>query len=73
MDVGARHRLSSNPGEMPFTAILELRPDGPNACHYRALALHQNADDRNQHDQMGFVDGWGMVVDQMVEHIQANQ
>jgi uncharacterized protein YndB with AHSA1/START domain len=56
---------------MPFTAVLELRPNGSGGCHYRAIAIHQDPDGRKQHEEMGFHDGWGTVVDQMVEHIQA--
>jgi uncharacterized protein YndB with AHSA1/START domain len=56
---------------MPFTAVLELRPNGSGGCHYRAIAIHQDPDGRQQHEEMGFHDGWGTVVDQMVEHIQA--
>jgi uncharacterized protein YndB with AHSA1/START domain len=58
------------PSDMAFTAILELRPDGAGGCHYRAIAVHPDPALRDQHEQMGFHDGWGTVVDQMVEHIQ---
>jgi len=58
-------------GPMPFTALLELRPDGSGGCQYRAIAMHQDPEGRTQHESMGFHEGWGTVVDQMVEHIQA--
>lgn len=60
------------PSPMPFTAILELRPNGSGGCHYRAIAVHQDAGGRKQHEEMGFHEGWGTVVDQMIEHLQAN-
>lgn len=60
------------PTDMPFTAILELRPDGEGGCHYRAIAVHQDPAGRNRHAEMGFHEGWGTVVDQMVEYIQAS-
>lgn len=60
-------------GPMPFTAILELRPNGSGGCQYRAIAVHQDPDGRKQHEEMGFHEGWGTVVDQMVEHIQASR
>lgn len=60
------------PGPMPFTAILELVPNGSGGCSYRAIAIHQDPEGRNQHAAMGFHEGWGTVVDQMVEHIQAS-
>jgi uncharacterized protein YndB with AHSA1/START domain len=58
------------PDDMPFTAILELRPDGTEGCHYRAIAMHQSPDDRRKHEEMGFHHGWGTVIDQLVEHLQ---
>jgi uncharacterized protein YndB with AHSA1/START domain len=56
---------------MPFTAILELTNNGSGGCTYRAIAVHQDPDGARQHAQMGFHEGWGTVVDQLVEHIQA--
>lgn len=55
--------------EMPFTAILELADDGAGGCRYRAVAVHQDPAGAQQHEKMGFHDGWGTVVDQMVEHL----
>ena len=57
--------------DMPFTAILEFRPDGSGGCTYRAIAMHQDAAGADQHREMGFHEGWGTVVDQMVEHLLA--
>ena len=56
--------------DMPFTAILELQPDGSGGCTYRAIAVHQDPAGAQQHAEMGFHDGWGTVVDQLVEHLQ---
>lgn len=53
-------------GEMPFTAIIELQPTGSGGTRYRAIAMHQNPADRQQHADMGFVDGWGAALDQLV-------
>lgn len=58
------------PSSMPFTAILELQPTASGGCQYRALAIHQDPEGRKQHDDMGFISGWGTVLDQLVEHIQ---
>lgn len=55
--------------DLPFTAILELA-ETADGCHYRAIAVHQDPDGAKQHESMGFHDGWGTVVDQMVEHLQ---
>ena len=56
-------------GPMPFTAVLELSPNGSGGCHYRALAIHQDIEGAQEHLSMGFHDGWGTVADQMVQHI----
>ncbi len=60
-------------GPMPFTAVLELTPLDGGGCRYRAVAIHQDPEGAAQHAQMGFHDGWGTVVDQMVEHITASR
>jgi len=54
---------------MPFTAILELQP-AAGGCRYRAIAVHQDPAGAKQHAEMGFHEGWGTVIDQLVEHIQ---
>ena len=64
----AGYRPQASP--MPFTAILELRPNGSGGCTYRAIAVHQDPAGRKQHEEMGFHEGWGTVVDQLVEHLQ---
>ncbi len=33
--------------------------------------MHQNAEDRTQHDAMGFVTGWGAAFDQLVALIKS--
>jgi uncharacterized protein YndB with AHSA1/START domain len=58
-------------GFMPFTAVLELSPNGSGGCTYRAIAIHQDPTGRAQHEEMGFHEGWGTVVDQLVEHIRS--
>jgi len=57
-------------GDMPFTAILELTDNGSGGCTYRAVAVHQDPASAKQHAEMGFHEGWGTVIDQLVEHIR---
>lgn len=59
------------PGEMPFTAIIELEPTADGGCRYRAIAMHQDLEGRQSHDEMGFVHGWGAALDQLVELMQS--
>jgi uncharacterized protein YndB with AHSA1/START domain len=58
------------PGPMPFTAILELQRTPSGGTRYRAVALHLNPDDVKQHEDMGFAEGWGKALDQLVELVK---
>ena len=60
-------------GFMPFTAILELRSNGSGGCTYRAIAVHQDPAGLKQHEEMGFHEGWGTIVDQLVEHLETTR
>ena len=40
---------------------------------YKAIAIHGNDEARKKHEEMGFHDGWGTVVSQMVEYIKAGR
>ncbi len=58
------------PSEKPFfTATLQLF-EQCKGTRYVATALHRDPDGRKQHEDMGFHDGWGTVVDQMVAYIK---
>ena len=48
-----------------FTAIIMMEPQGK-GTKYTALAMHKDERDRNAHDRMGFSDGWGKALDQLV-------
>ena len=52
--------------DMPFTAIIELEPTPSGGTRYRAIAIHQDPAGRKQHEEMGFVEGWGQCLDQLV-------
>jgi uncharacterized protein YndB with AHSA1/START domain len=53
-----------------FTAVVEMERRGAGAF-YRAVAIHADNAARKEHEQMGFHDGWGTVLTQMVEYIKA--
>ncbi len=53
-----------NKDDMPFSAIITL-VGHPEGMKYTATALHQNDEDRKKHADMGFVDGWGMCIEQL--------
>ena len=57
------------PAEKPFmTAILLLDDVGEGKTRYTAIARHPTAEIREQHEQMGFHEGWGIVLDQLVAY-----
>ena len=50
---------------LPFTAVISLEPHGK-GTKYSALAIHRDEDGRKKHADMGFNDGWGKALDQLV-------
>ncbi|MCX5658790.1 MAG: SRPBCC family protein [Planctomycetota bacterium] len=56
------------PSGKPFmTGIIELEPKGK-GTRYTATVLHADAETRAKHEAMGFRDGWGKALDQLVEY-----
>ena len=52
-----------------MTAIILLEPHGKKT-KYTAIALHGDSETRKRHADMGFKDGWGKALDQLVEHMK---
>ena len=48
-----------------FTAIIEMRQQGT-GTRYTATAIHRNEDEAQKHANMGFHDGWGKALEQLV-------
>jgi uncharacterized protein YndB with AHSA1/START domain len=58
------------PAERPFmTAIITLR-DHPMGTDYVAHVMHKSNADRNMHEELGFYDGWGTVVEQLAKLVE---
>ena len=53
-----------------FTAVIELAPVA-SGTRYVATAIHQDAAGRDAHARMGFHDGWGKALDQLVAAMKA--
>ena len=49
----------------PMTAIVTFADAGNGKTAYRAVALHKDIADRDNHANMGFQDGWGTVAGQL--------
>jgi uncharacterized protein YndB with AHSA1/START domain len=59
------------PAEQPFfTAVVSFEA-ASGGTRYTALALHRDEAGRKQHEEMGFLDGWGRCLDQLVEVARA--
>lgn len=56
-------------GKPFFTAIIELEEQG-GKTKYTARARHWTKEDRDQHAQMGFEEGWGICADQLEELVK---
>lgn len=55
------------PSEKPFmTAIITFEDEG-GKTRYTARALHWTVADREEHEKMGFHEGWGQCADQLEE------
>lgn len=40
---------------------------------YTAIAMHTNIEGDKQHEEMGFLNGWGIALDQLVAFVKAWQ
>lgn len=59
---------SACPGDpFYFTAIVEIEPDGNGGTKYTAIAMHSEEKSAKRHADMGFQDGWGAALTQLVE------
>ena len=52
-----------------FTAILLLQRH-QKGTKYTALAIHRDEAGQKQHEEMGFREGWGKVLDQLVVYLK---
>lgn len=60
------------PAAQSFMTAHLLFEDEGEGTRYTAIVLHKNEEDKTQHEQMGFHEGWGTVVDQLVQYIKSN-
>jgi uncharacterized protein YndB with AHSA1/START domain len=57
--------VEGGPPTFHFTCELTFTPEA-NGSRYVARGIHATAADRSTHEAMGFVDGWGAALDQLV-------
>lgn len=59
------------PKASPFmTAVVLFEPES-SGTRYTAIAMHADEEGRTKHDAMGFLNGWGTALDQLVEFTKA--
>jgi uncharacterized protein YndB with AHSA1/START domain len=51
--------------DLPFTAVISLAPQG-RGTKYTALVIHADQAGRERHAKMGFHEGWGKALEQLV-------
>lgn len=65
------HSAPWAPGSVGFiTAIISFEPHGK-GTRYTAIAIHKDEACRKAHEEMGFRDGWGTVLDQLVAMVKS--
>ncbi len=60
------------PNAAPFMTATLLLEEVDGGTRYTAIARHVDAENQQKHAAMGFFEGWGAVVDQLVAQIQAD-
>ncbi len=55
--------------ELQFTAVITLEPNG-NGTKYTALVIHGDEEECRKHAEMGFYEGWGKALEQLVALVQ---
>ncbi|MBT9547838.1 MAG: SRPBCC family protein [Candidatus Sericytochromatia bacterium] len=58
------------PSEKPFFTAMVLLEKVETGTKYTAIAIHRDAEGRKQHEEMGFAEGWGKCLDQLVEYVK---
>jgi uncharacterized protein YndB with AHSA1/START domain len=68
LEPGFRPASKAILGKFHITAVIQMEPADPSgkSTRYSAMALHNDAASRQKHSDMGFEDGWGTVLNQLV-------
>lgn len=62
---------SDGPGEFLFTAMVLLESAAGGGTTYTAIARHRREEDSAAHEAMGFQQGWGTALDQLVTVVKS--
>ncbi|MET8311309.1 MULTISPECIES: SRPBCC family protein [unclassified Micromonospora] len=66
---GFRPQISAD--GFPFTAVVRMEPAGA-GTRYTAIAIHADASAKKSHEEMGFHEGWGAALDQLVDLMKSH-
>jgi uncharacterized protein YndB with AHSA1/START domain len=68
--LGPGYRPLPSATDVPvFTAVIALE-DKDKGTKYTALVMHRDEAGCRKHEEMGFRDGWGKALDQLVAHMK---
>jgi len=59
------------PSAEPFMTGMILMEAKGAKTKYTAMAMHKDESTRANHEKMGFHDGWGKALDQLVDYVKA--
>ena len=59
------------PAESAFVTAVITMADHTDGTEYTSTALHRSVADRDEHERLGFHDGWGTVTRQLAELVEA--
>lgn len=69
--LGPDFRPANQPPEaLMITAIITMTPQDDGGTLYRGTAIHKDEASRQQHEAMGFQEGWGKALDQLIALMQ---
>jgi uncharacterized protein YndB with AHSA1/START domain len=58
------------PAEQPLMTAITTLQDHPEGTAYAAHVMHKNRADRDMHEEAGFYDGWGTVIEQLAARVE---
>lgn len=58
-----------NGPDLGFSAAILFEPNGE-STNYKVIVIHPDKESSKKHEDMGFYDGWGTCLDQMLECIK---
>jgi uncharacterized protein YndB with AHSA1/START domain len=70
---GLRPQEKSVLGDILFTAVITFEKTASGGTKYTARVMHQTEEHAKKHTEMGFVEGWTAVWEQLVALIKAGQ